>query len=106
MFLFPTGGDNSEVYSFSHLIWNACTTNMKISCPYILDGIIYTGIDQKYTKDKREHKYPIYKYKPPHTNSIDIFLTFQRNTETGGYLEIFDNSIGNNGKNNGRNNNL
>jgi SAM-dependent methyltransferase len=99
MFLFPTGGDNSEVYSFSHLIWNACTTNMKISCPYILDGIIYTGIDQKYTKDKREHKYPIYKYKPPHTNSIDIFLTFQRNTETGGYLEIFDNSIGNSGKN-------
>jgi SAM-dependent methyltransferase len=98
MFLFPTGGDNSEVYSFSHLIWNACTSNTKISCPYILDGIIYTGIDQKYTRDKREHKYPIYKYKPPHTNSIDIYLTFQRNMETGGYLEIFDNSIGGGGK--------
>jgi SAM-dependent methyltransferase len=99
MFLFPTGGENSEVYSFSHLLWNACTTNMKISCPYILDGIIYTGIDQKYSRDKREHKYPIYKYKPPHTNSIDIYLTFQRNMETGGYLEIYDNSLGSGGKN-------
>ena len=99
MFLFPTGGDNSEVYSFSHLIWNACTTNVKIACPYILDGIIYTGIDQKYTRDKREHKFPIYKYKPPHTNSIDIYITFQRNMETGGYLEIYDNSIVNSGKN-------
>ena len=99
MFLFPTGGENSEVYSFSHLIWNACTNNNKISCPYILDGIIYTGIDQKYSRDKREHKYPIYKYKPPHTNSIDIYLTFQRNTETGGYLEIYDNSVGGGGIN-------
>ena len=98
MFLFPTGGDNSEVYSFSHLVWNACTINTKIACPYILDGIIYTGIDQKYTRDKREHKYPIYKYKPPQTNSIDIYLTFQRNMETGGYLEIYDNSIGVAGK--------
>jgi hypothetical protein len=99
MFLFPTGGENSEVYSFSHLLWNACTTNTKVACPYILDGIIYTGIDQKYSRDKREHKYPIYKYKPPHTNSIDIYLTFQRNMETGGYLEIFDNSVGGGGKN-------
>ncbi len=99
MFLFPTGGDNSEVYSFSHLIWTACTSNNKIACPYILDGIIYTGIDQKYSRDKRDHKFPIYKYKPPQTNSIDIYLTFQRNMETGGYLEIYDNSLGTSGKN-------
>jgi len=99
MFLFPTGGENSEVYSFSHLIWNACTNNSKVACPYFIDGIMYTGIDQKYTRDKREHKYPIFKYKPPHTNSVDIYMTFQRNMETGGYLEIFDNSVGGGGKN-------
>jgi SAM-dependent methyltransferase len=93
MFLFPLGGDNCEVYSFSNLIWNCCTNNPKINCPYLLDGIIYTGIDQKYTRDRREQKYPIYKYKPPSTNSIDIYLIFQRNIETGNYLEIYDNTI-------------
>jgi hypothetical protein len=35
MIIFPTGGDNSEVYSFSHLIWTGCTSNVKISCPYL-----------------------------------------------------------------------
>jgi SAM-dependent methyltransferase len=99
MFLFPSGGDNSEVYSFSNLIWNGCTNNQKINCPYLLDGIIYTGLDQKYTRDKREQKFPIYKYKPPQTNSIDVYITFQRNMETGGFLEIYDNSIGGSGSN-------
>jgi SAM-dependent methyltransferase len=99
MFLFPSGGDNSEVYSFSNLIWNGCTNNQKINCPYLLDGIIYTGLDQKYTRDKREQKFPIYKYKPPQTNSIDVYITFQKNIESGGYLEIYDNSINGSGLN-------
>jgi hypothetical protein len=99
IFLYPTGGESCEVYSFSDLIWTSCTTNQKIKCPYLIDGIIYTGLDQKYTRDKREQKYPIYKYKPPTTNSIDIYITFQRNAETGGYLEIYDNSVGGTGKN-------
>jgi SAM-dependent methyltransferase len=94
MFLFPSGGESAEVYSFSYLIWVGCTNNSKVNCPYLLDGIIYTGIDQKYTRDKREQKFPTYKYKPPSTNSIDVYLTFQRNTETGGFLEVYDNSIG------------
>jgi hypothetical protein len=93
MFLFPSGGDNSEVYSFSNIIWSACTNNVKVNCPYFCDGIIYTGIDQKYTRDKREQKYPIYKYKPPTTNSLDVYLTFQKNTDSGGFLEIYDNSV-------------
>jgi hypothetical protein len=93
IFIFPTGGNNCEVYIFSDLIWNACVNNLKINCPYFLDGIIYTGIDQKYTRNKREHKFPIYKYKPPHTNSIDVYITFQFNTETGSFLEVFDNSV-------------
>lgn len=93
IFLFPSGGENSEIFSFSNLIWNACTSSQKVNCPYLLDGIIYTGLDQKYTRDKRDQKFPIYKYKPPTSNSIDVYLIFQRNTETGGYLEMFDNSI-------------
>lgn len=93
LFLFPTGGNSSEVFLFSSLIWVNCTKNEKVNCPYILDGTIFTGLDQKYSRDKREHKYPIYKYKPPHTNSIDVYVVFEKNTETGGYMDIFDNSL-------------
>jgi hypothetical protein len=99
VFIVPTGGDSSEVFSFSNLIWNICTSNQKVNCPYLLDGIIYTGIEQKYTKDKKDQKFPIYKYKPPQTNSIDVYITFQRNIDTGGFLEIYDNSIGGSGLN-------
>jgi SAM-dependent methyltransferase len=92
LFLFPTGGSNCEVYLYAYLIWDYYSKS-KIS--YKLDGIIFTGLEQKYTRDKREHKYPIYKYKPPTTNSIDIYIVYQRNLEKNTYLEIFDNSIGN-----------
>jgi hypothetical protein len=91
--LFPTGADNCEVYSYSYLLLSACINNIKINCPYLIDGIIYTAIDQKYTRDKREQKNPLYKYKPPANNSLDVYITFVRNLENGGYQEIYDNSI-------------
>jgi SAM-dependent methyltransferase len=99
LFLLPSGGDNCEVYLFSKLLWTCCTNHPKINCPYLLDGIIYTGLEQKYTRDKREHKFPIYKYKPPNTNSIDVYLVYQKNLETGGLLETYDNSITGNNNN-------
>ena len=77
---------------FADLIWESCTENDNIPCPYMLDGIIYTGMDQKYTPNKREWKYPIYKFKPPSQNSLDVYLTFPKNSDSGGYLEVFDNS--------------
>jgi len=92
-FLFPVGSDNSEIFAYSYLIWKNCTQDKDIKCPYTLDGIIYTGLEQKYTRDRREHKYPIYKYKPPVLNSVDVYITFQRNKDTGNYLEIFDNTL-------------
>ena len=92
LFIYPSGGESSEVFLFSDLLWTNCTENDKLNCPYHLDGIIFTGLEQKYTRDKREHQYPIYKYKPPSQNSIDVYITFERN-EFGGYLEIFDNSL-------------
>lgn len=91
IFLFPTGVDNSEVFNFAYIIWNFCTNNKL--CPYKLDGIIFTGVEQMYTRDKREQKYPIYKYKPPTTNSIDVFITFQKNIGIKGYNDVFDNTI-------------
>jgi hypothetical protein len=93
IFLFPTGGSNTEVYSFAHLIWSEYTNNTKINCRYNLDGIIFTGINQKYTHDKKEQKYPIYKYKPPITNSIDVYITFPKNIDTNTFIDMYDNSV-------------
>ena len=93
LFIYPFGGESSEVYAYAYLIYNSLTTNQEIKCPYELDGIIFAGLTQKYTRDVREQKYPIYKYKPPLNNSIDFYIRFKRNKEDGNFMEIFDNSI-------------
>ena len=93
LFLFPTGALDSEAFMLSNLVWYNCTENQMVNCPYTLDGIIYTGINQKYTSDKREQKFPIYKFKPPEMNSLDVYIEFQKNLETGNYFDIFDNSL-------------
>jgi SAM-dependent methyltransferase len=93
IFLYPSGGSSSEVFLFADIIWNNCTKNVNVDCPYLLDGIIFTPLEQKYTRDRKEQRYPIYKYKPPHTNSLDVFITFEKNKDTGGYMDIFDNSL-------------
>lgn len=91
-FMFPTGGSPSEIFMFSDLIWESCTEDETVLCPYILDGIIFTGLDQKYTPNKKDWKFPIYKFKPPSQNSLDVYVTFPKNSDTGDYMEIFDNS--------------
>ena len=92
LFLFPTGGSPTEAFMFADLIWESCTEIEDIKCPYMLDGIIYTGMEQKYTASQRDTKLPIYKFKPPSQNSLDVYLTFPKNSDTGDYLEIYDNS--------------
>jgi hypothetical protein len=39
LFLFPTGGNNSEVFLYSYILWNLCTSDL-INCPYFIDGIL------------------------------------------------------------------
>ena len=95
LFLFPTGGSSSECFLFSDLIWINCTKNTNIDCPYLLDGIIFTSVEQKYSKDKKDQRHPTYKYKPPQTNSLDVYITFEKNKETGGYMDFYDNTIEN-----------
>ena len=80
-------------FLYSDLIWTFCTKSEDIKCPYSLDGIIFTPLSQKYTRELKEQKLPIYKYKPPHLNSIDVYIKFDRNRDTGELLRIFDNSI-------------
>jgi SAM-dependent methyltransferase len=91
-FIFPLGGNISEVYMYTNLIWESCTINKNINCPYSLDGIIFTGTNQKYTTNKKEWVYPIYKYKPPSHNSLDIYIRFKRNKDNGSFIIMYDNS--------------
>ena len=93
LFLYPSGGSSSEVFLFSDIIWNSCTKNTNVECPYLLDGIILTPLEQKYTRDRKEQRLPIYKYKPPQTNSLDVYITFEKNKDTGGFMDMFDNSL-------------
>ena len=41
--------------------------------PMVLDGLIYTPLDQIYTKSLKETKRRNYKWKPANKNSIDFF---------------------------------
>ena len=93
MFMYPNGGSASEVFLFSDIIWNNCTKNTNVACPYVLDGVIFTPLEQKYTRDRKEQRLAVYKYKPPSTNSVDVYITFEKNKDTGGYMDIFDNSL-------------
>ena len=91
-FVFPTGGNSSEIFSYSSLMWELYTETDNIKCPYVLDGIIFTGIEQKYSSNKNEWKYPIYKYKPPSHNSIDFYVKFERNNDSNQIINVYDNS--------------
>jgi len=87
-FMFVKGGVDSEIFDYSTFMWNLWTKKMNI--PYMLDGLIYTPLDQIYTQNLKETKYRIYKWKPPTQNSIDFFVKFEKNYETGEILNVYD----------------
>jgi SAM-dependent methyltransferase len=90
-FIFPTGGDKSEIYSYAYSMWNKYTLEYKL--PYLLDGLIFTPLKQKYTRNVDDIKYQIYKWKPKEKNSIDLYIEFERDSKTKEILTVFDNSL-------------
>ena len=82
------GGNDSEVFKYAELLWD----KYKIKCPYHLDGIIFHPLVQEYITSVKESRYVEYKWKPPATNSIDFYVTFERD-ETGKILTVYDNSV-------------
>ena len=89
-FIFPTGGDKSEIYAYAQSMWNKYTLEYKL--PYMLDGLIFTPLKQKYTRNIDDIKYQIYKWKPKEKNSIDLYIEFERDQKTQEILTVFDNS--------------
>lgn len=91
-FFIPSGLYQSELYAFSDIVWTLYTMDKTINCPYTLDGLIYSPLNQKYTRSVRDIKYPTYKWKPASMNSIDFYVKFERDPETNQILNVYDNS--------------
>jgi hypothetical protein len=89
-FMNPTGTQDNEIFKFAEIMWTTCT-KMNV-CPYKIDGLMFTPLEQKYTKDIRNILKWILKWKPDVNNSIDFYIEFVRNRETGEIMKLFDNS--------------
>lgn len=90
-FIFPmTVGTQYEIFTLSNIMWQSYVSNTKLQYPYMLDGLIYTGINQKYTKNTRDTTFKILKWKPEKKNSIDLYVKIERNPETNKTITAFD----------------
>lgn len=92
------GGKDNEIYKYANVIWKKYVFDKSVNCPYILDGVIFSPLDQKYITSVKNTKYFDYKMKPPSKNSIDMYITFERDPDTGKILTVFDNSKDDNSK--------
>lgn len=86
------GGQDNEIFKYGELMWNKYTKDEKVGCPYILDGLIFHPLDQKYVASSKESTYLEYKWKPPEKNSIDFYVQYERSQETNEILVLYDNS--------------
>lgn len=86
------GGQNNEIFKYSQLLWNKYTKDDKVKCPYILDGLIYHPLEQRYVSSAKDSKYLEYKWKPEDKNSVDFYVTYERNKSSGNIVTLYDNS--------------
>ncbi len=100
-FIFVQGGQSNEIFKYSDLIWNKYTKDKETNCPYLLDGLIYQPVDQKYITDTKLSKFPDYKWKPNEKNSIDFYILFERDRKTNNIVTLYDNSNVESENNNG-----
>jgi len=86
------GVAENEIFKYSVLLWNKYVLDPNTDCPYILDGLIYHPLQQKYTTNLKESKLFEFKWKPADKNSIDFYVTFLRDRQTNEELILFDDS--------------
>jgi len=91
-FIGATGACRWDIYRFSELMWKKYTEDSSVNCPYVLDGLIFQPLEQTYITNPKDSKYFEFKWKPPHSNSIDFYVTFEKDKNTGKPLTIYDNS--------------
>jgi len=89
-FMDSTGAVPWEIFAYSELMWKLYTSELK--CPYMLDGLIFQPLQQQYVTNIRDSKMFEYKWKPPEKNSIDFYIQFEKDKNTGKILDVYDNS--------------
>ncbi len=85
------GLSDNEIFKYSVLLWNMYMYDKDIKCPYVLDGLIYQPLEEKYITNKRDIKLFDYKWKPPNNNTIDFYIEFMRD-DNGKIVYVYDNS--------------
>jgi hypothetical protein len=91
-FIGATGACRWDIYKFADVMWTLYTEDKTINCPYILDGLIFQPLEQAYVTNPKDSKLSELKWKPPHANSIDFYVTFEKDKNTGKVLTVYDNS--------------
>ena len=79
-----------DIFAYSDMMWKLYTK--ELNCPYMLDGLIYQPLMQQYVTNMRDSKLFEYKWKPPQKNSIDFYIQFEKDKNTGKILDVYDNS--------------
>jgi SAM-dependent methyltransferase len=95
-FMIPQGVHLCEIFFLTALTWNLYTNNSIIKCPYTLDGCMLTPLEQIYVRSQKEQTHKIYKIKPSQHNSLDLYITFERDPMTRQIIDIYDDSESNN----------
>jgi len=91
-FIGATGVYRWDIYKFAELMWKKYTEDTTVKCPYVLDGLIFQPLEQAYVTNPRDSRLSELKWKPPYTNSIDFYVTFEKDKNTGKVLTVYDNS--------------
>ena len=89
-FIGCNGVFDNEIFAYSNMLWSLFSNNNILKCPYLLDGMIYQPSYQKYDIPG---KLPDLKWKPSHHNSIDFYIEFEKDRNTGKILTVYDNSM-------------
>lgn len=86
------GISENEIYFYSAALWNLYMYDTSIKCPYVLDGLIYQPLQDKYIVEKTKISNFDYKWKPPEKNTIDFYIEFKRD-ENGNVVYAYDNTL-------------
>jgi SAM-dependent methyltransferase len=91
-FIDVTGAKKWEIFKYAEMLYEKYTNNPNVKCPYLLDGLIFQPLEQKYITNVEDSKLPEFKWKSPKQNSIDFYIEYEKDKNTGKILTVYDNS--------------
>lgn len=91
-FMDVVGIKSNEIFKYAFNMWKQYTMDSKFKGLYPLDGLIFQPLQQKYITQREKSKYHDFKWKPSSMNSIDFYIEFEKDIQTGNILKVYDNS--------------